>query len=257
MSDTMQMESLNLTELDVKLIEGAITMNSGQSKYQTEHFVANSQLTPYRMLKQCLLELEARHHSWVNVKNKTKRKKIEIKIAEREMNDTQDELTKELIACDIEEMLNDIRIWERKTIQAEEEINDYLDLAKKIAADDPTLIEKAFTYDHEEERKYWVTRMAKQAAMDMVAYGRIGSGNMDSIAMMPEEDQIMTLATTIQYNERLMGGLSSIGAAVGEGLLQNKEHLPKFDVPKITDEILADINDVQHSTQSKTQSESI
>jgi hypothetical protein len=258
-ADSKFVEELQLSELEQKIVLGALNQNSGQSEYQNKFFVTASQLTPYKMIKQCLLELESRHHSWYNVKNKLKRKRVEIKMATRDMNATQDPLHKELIAVDIEDMENDCRIWERKMKQAEEELAVFIKQVKDIAGDNEELLQKAFTYDHEEERQYWITRMAKQAAMDMVAYGRIGSGNMDSIAMMPEEDQVMTLATTLQYNERLMGGLQQISEAVNQGLLENKEHLPKFDIPKVTDKLLTGdlLKNVQHTAQPKIKSESV
>lgn len=258
--DSKVVKDLKLDEKELKIVVGALNMSSNQSEYQNKHFVTASQLTPYRMLKQCMLEIESRHHSWYNVKNKHKRKLVEIQMAKRELENTRDPLTKQLIEIDIEDMENDCRIWERKLMQAEDEMMGFIQQVKQIAGDDEEMLNKAFTYDEEEERQYWVTRMAKQAAMDMVSYGRIGSGNMDSIAMMPEEDQIMTLATTLQYNERLMNGLNQISQAVSQGLLENKDHLPKFDVPKVTDKLLATDflkQDVQHTTQSKVKSESI
>lgn len=260
-ADSKFISDLELDSFEQRVILGALNMNSNQSEYQNKHFVAASQLTPYRMLKQCLLELETRHHTWFNVKNKLKRKQIEIKMAKRDLQQFghQDNLRAELIQVDIEDMENDCRIWERKIAQAEDEIKGFIEQVKQISNDDEELLQKAFTYDNEEERKYWVTRMAKQAAMDMVAYGRIGSGNMDSIAMMPEEDQIMTLATTLQYNERLMGGLNQISEAVQQGLLENSENLPKYNVPKVTDKLLSSeiLKNVQHSAQSKVKPESV
>lgn len=258
--DSKVISDLKLDEKELSIVVGALNMSSNQSEYQNKHFVTASQLTPYRMLKQCMLEIEARHHSWYNVKNKHKRKLVEIKIAKRELDNTRDPLTKQLIEIDIEDMENDCRIWERKLLQAEDEMRGFINQVKQIAGDDEELLRKAFTYDDDEERQYWVTRMAKQAAMDMISYGRIGTGNMDSIAMMPEEDQILTLATTLQYNERLMNGLNQISQAVSQGLLENKEHLPKFDVPKVTDKLLATEflkQDVQHTSESKVKSESI
>jgi hypothetical protein len=258
--DSKVVSELKLDDKELKIVIGALNMSSNQSEYQNRHFVTASQLTPYRMLKQCMLEIESRHHSWYNVKNKLKRKQIEIKMAKRDLEQFghQDPLRAELIQVDIEDMENDCRIWERKLLQAEDEIRGFINQAKQIAGDDEELLNKAFTYDDEEERQYWVTRMAKQAAMDMIAYGRIGSGNMDSIAMMPEEDQVMTLATTLQYNERLMGGLNQISNAVQQGLLENKEHLPKFDIPKVTDKLLtSELLNVQHTPESKVKPESI
>jgi len=232
-------EFFQLDELEHEILDGALNLNSGQSQYQSEHFVADSQLTPYRKLKQCLLELETRHHSWHNINNSLKRKLVEIKIAKKQLQETTDELQKELISVDIEDMEHDVKVWNRKIKQASEEVKVFIDLVKKISGGDKEMLKKAYTYDHEEERKYWVTRMAKQAAMDMISYGRIGSGNMDSIAMMPEEDQIETLATTIQYNERLTQGLKEIAGAVHEGLLENKGAIPEYDVPNVTDKLLA------------------
>lgn len=258
--DSKVIKDLELDEKGKEIMLGALNMSSNQSEYQNKFFVTASQLTPYRMLKQCMLEIEARHHSWYNVKNKHKRKLIEIQMAKRDLEQIRDPLAKQLLEVDIEDMENDCRIWERKLLQAEDEMLGFINQVKQIAGDDEELLKKAFSYDEEEERQYWVTRMAKQAAMDMVSYGRIGSGNMDSIAMMPEEDQIMTLATTLQYNERLMNGLNQISQAVSQGLLENKDHLPKFDVPKVTDKLLATDflkQDVQHTTQSKVKPESI
>lgn len=257
-ADSKLIEDLSLNGFEQNVVLSALNMSSHQSEYQNKYFVAASQLTPYRMIKQCFLEIESRHHTWYNIKMKMKRKKIEIQMAKRDMDATRDPLHKEMIACDIEDMENDLRIWERKILQAEDELAGFIKQVNEISNGDVSLIEKASTYDAEEERKYWVSRMAKQAAMDLVSYGRIGSGNMDSIAMMPEEDQIMTLATTLQYNERLMSGMQQIGQAVSQGLLENKEHLPKFDVPKVTDKLLvSELLNVQHTPESKVKPESV
>jgi hypothetical protein len=263
-ADSEFVSGLELDAFEQKVVLGALNMSSHQSNYQNKWFVTSSQLTPYRMLKQCFLEIESRHHSWYNIKMKTKRKKIEVQIAQRELEATRDPLKRQLIECDLEDMQNDIRVWERKTKQAEEEIAGFIAQVKELAKtpdgkEDNVLLEKAMGYDEQEEKNYWISRMAKQAAMDMVSYGRIGSGNMDSIAMMPEEDQVMTLATTLQYNERLMSGMQQIANAVSQGLLENKDSLPKFDVPKVTDKLLASelLDEVQPTTESKVKSESV
>lgn len=257
--DSKVVSQLKLDDKEMKIVIGALNMSSNQSEYQNKFFVTASQLTPYRMLKQCMLEIESRHHSWYSIKNKHKRKLVEIAMAKRDLQTMEDPLVRQLVEIDIDDMENDCRIWERKLLQAEDEIRGFINQVKEIAGDNDELLDKAFKYDAEEERQYWITRMAKQAAMDMISYGRIGSGNMDSIAMMPEEDQILALATTLQYNERLMGGLNQISSAVNQGLLENKEHLPKFDVPKVTDKLLSTefLKDVQHTVQPKVKSESI
>ena len=71
-------------------------------------------------------------------------------------------------------------------------------------------VEEAAEYDEETERKYWIARMGKQAALDMYCTGRIGVGNLDSIAMMREEDQYATLNIATQYSGLLTAGIGKI-----------------------------------------------
>ena len=43
-------------------------------------------------------------------------------------------------------------------------------------------IEYYLDTNEEEDKKYWISRMAKQeAACDMISFGHVGTGNMDSI----------------------------------------------------------------------------
>ena len=52
--------------------------------------------------------------------------------------------------------------------------------------------------------------MGKQAAIDIYANGRIGIGNMDSIAMMREEDQIYAVSIAMQYSGMLNAGIAKV-----------------------------------------------
>ena len=52
--------------------------------------------------------------------------------------------------------------------------------------------------------------MGKQAAVDVYCTGKIGVGNLDSIAMMREEDQYATLNIAMQYSGLLSAGIGKI-----------------------------------------------
>ena len=52
--------------------------------------------------------------------------------------------------------------------------------------------------------------MGKQAAIDVYTTGKIGTGNLDSIAMMREDDQYATLNVAMQYSGLLSAGISKI-----------------------------------------------
>ena len=65
---------------------------------------------------------------------------------------------------------------------------------------------------------YWIARMGKQAAMDIISYGRIGSGNMTTIMDMPEEDQVETLGVAVQYSGMIGGGIDKLNKMIAPKL---------------------------------------
>jgi azurin len=68
--------------------------------------------------------------------------------------------------------------------------------------------------------------MGKQAAMDMMAYGRVGVGNMEAITQMPVEDQSRVLQITIDYAGKLSEAMMGIEENLKLGTMQGFD--PKF-----------------------------
>ena len=65
--------------------------------------------------------------------------------------------------------------------------------------------------NEEIESDYWEYRLAKQAAMDMIAYGRIGVGNMEAIMQLDADSQNKTIAMAYEVliqNESRMNKIS-------------------------------------------------
>lgn len=225
-------EEYNVSDLDWKLIEGALRMNSGMTEYQCEHFVADSQLTPYKKVRQSLMELETRYHAYVEIKHSLKKAQVQKKIVLRDYENAQDDLEKELIACDLSKIDYDVTIWKRKYRQSQKEMDTFLNIIKKYIDKEEEI--KYFTeFNDDEERAYWIARLGKQAAMDIVSYGRIGSGNMESITMMPEQDQAKSLQIAVRFSNMVGTGLDKINR-------QLQPELQKFQLgdevvpPKIT-----------------------
>ena len=111
--------------------------------------------------------------------------------------------------CDLEEWHLDIGRFQIALRQHDNEMEAFMKWVNKTYANFEELKE-ASVYDEEEERKYWIARMGKQAALDMYCTGRIGVGNLDSIAMMREEDQYATLNIATQYSGLLTAGIGKI-----------------------------------------------
>jgi hypothetical protein len=53
------------------------------------------------------------------------------------------------------------------------------------------------------EAEYWTNRLAKQAATDLLFYGRVGTGNMDAILSMAPQQQTETLSLAMSYGTQL------------------------------------------------------
>lgn len=179
------------------------------SDFQSQYFVLNSQITDYRRVRQALLEIETRIAAKKQMERNIKRTNIEKQLKQRDHDHERDHLARELISIDIEQLDYDLSVYEKKLRVCIEELERFCNLVKNIVPDFETL--KEFSkVNEEEEKKYWIARMAKQAACDMFATGRIGQGNLDSIAMMPVEDQQEAIKGALKYNGMLSKGIGTL-----------------------------------------------
>ena len=211
-------DTYNLDDFDQKIIESSIKMENGMSEFQCRHFVANSQITPWRSVRQCMMELETRYHAYVEIQTSLRKAEVLKKKLFRNYESSQDDLDKELIKIDMDKNDYDITIWKRKYKQSYNEMNIFLNLIKEHISTEEDL-DGLMKCDEQEEQRYWIARLGKQAAMDIVSYGRISTGNMDSIAMLTEVDQISTLQVAIKYSGLIGGGIDKI----------NKSLQPEFE----------------------------
>lgn len=184
---------------DDKIKSIAKSVSVGMSENQIFNYVIKSQVTGDRQIKQVLMEIENRYHNLEKMKLSKRKSIAEQKRAQKDLDNSSDDIDKELHQIDIENIQLDVEMWDRKISQLEYELNCFLDYLKSTVESEEDL-EKASQYSVEEERKYWIARLGKQAALDIVCSGRIGVGNLDSIAMMKEEDQMAILNVATQYS---------------------------------------------------------
>jgi len=247
-------EQYNLKDFDIELIKSAVHVNTSMSDYQCQHFVAKSQITPYKQVRQSLMELEVRYHAYQEIRNSLRKAEIHRKKMILQIESTPDELDRELIKIDLEKNDYDITIWKRKLVQSQFEINAFIAVIKKFVKNEDEL-QYYLQFNEEEERKYWIARMGKQAAIDIIAFGRVGSGNMDSIAMMDERDQLETLRLAIEYSGLVNAGMTKISHDIQDQVntyLQSDERRIAQVLDGIDNE-----PDLQLADKSKIKSESI
>ena len=183
------------------------------SEFQSKYFVVNSQVTDYRRVRQALLEIETRIAGKKQIERNMWRTSIELKLKEEEYANEPHPLKKELISIDIDQFNYDISVYKKKLSNIKEELDTFCEIVKTLVPDLTTL-ETFKEQNPELERDYWVARMAKQAAMDLMTIGRISQGNMDSIAMMPLGDQEDTIKTALTYSATLNKAIGSVDEKV-------------------------------------------
>lgn len=188
-------------------VEG--NMDYGMTHEQIKNFVVNSHVTDKRKLRQVLIEVERRNHDRKKTILDKKRKEVEIARLKDRLNVTEDPYERQLMEFDIEEFQLDLNKFCLSLHQYDNEMNAFMDWINKNWGSIEE-VEKAAEYTEEDERKYWIARMGKQAAIDVYTTGKIGTGNLDSIAMMREDDQYATLNVAMQYSGLLSAGISKI-----------------------------------------------
>ena len=105
------------------------------------------------------------------------------------------------------------------------ELRYFLDWIKE-QCDDEQEVASYMVLDKEEEHKYWVARMAKQSAVDLIGYGTINVGNIDSILMMPEGDQTKTIDLALKYAGGIKSGMERMRLKAEEEISFLEEGMP-------------------------------
>ena len=184
-------------------------MDYGMTHEQIKNFVVNSHVTDKRKLRQVLVEVERRNHDRKKCVLDRKRKETEIERLQARLETVDDPYERRLMELDIEEFELDRNKYNVTLHQYDNELAAFMDWINKHW-ESIEEVEKAAEYTEEDERKYWIARMGKQAAIDVYTTGKIGTGNLDSIAMMREDDQFATLNVAMQYSGLLSAGIAKI-----------------------------------------------
>lgn len=223
----------NLSDEDKKLLEIAEGLSFSLPKYKAENFVGGAQITPYAKLRQWLMELRTREDAAEHMEYLKRKKEIEIELEQEKLEFVTEPLRRELVELAIKDMHIDLRKYTRNLKDAYRERQIFIDLIKDFLQSDDgkmpdgrSLMEIFDNHLLEEkyERDYWSVRMAKQAMLDMISYGRVGTGNLDSILMMSPEQQkeVMALASsytvTIDRNINTLMGM----AAANQNLIEDQ-----------------------------------
>lgn len=175
-----------MTELNKEIKNLIDIHHTSMTQYQIDHFVVGEKMTPYRILRQILMELETRY---VNLELTKKDQKIEI-IKIKQLKSTLDTLEgfdKEIQELEIEKKELELNSISKTIFNTEYEINVLENQYKKLKEQYPDM--KSVLTDPDGEEEYWINKFIKEAQVDIMTTGRVGKGVLDAIMSLPNEHQ--------------------------------------------------------------------
>lgn len=214
-------ETLPALQSHKDLINRSIVADWSTPEFKIKHFIANSHIHPLHKIRQYMIELNARQEAIENFNDEMLKLEAEIEL-EKEMREfAQFEGQKKLHDIEIRKKTRSLGISKEKLRGLLHEREKFLKGIEEFNAGpqarDPETgklyIDIINDVEHAEriEAKYWEYRLAKQAATDMVAYGRIGVGNMEAIWQLDPDAQNKCIAMAYELlitNEARMNMLS-------------------------------------------------
>jgi hypothetical protein len=82
------------------------------------------------------------------------------------------------------------------------------------------------------EEEHWIQRLGKQAALDLLSSGKIGTGNMDAISMMNTDHAVAALDVAVDWATRVNSAMEQIQSAKIKELANKQFSIELIDNPK-------------------------
>lgn len=225
------MNEIVLTEKQNEIIRKSQKNDWSIPEYKLKNFVARSHIHPMQQLRQLMLELNSKTEmieAWefdreqfeLEIELEMEKKELTPYVSQQKLHDLEAKRIKTKLLT-VKEKLRTIYRERDKVLRLIEEIDNspqgytadgrrYLDIMS-----DPEQSEEI-------ESDYWEYRLAKQGALDMIAYGRIGVGNMEAIMQLDADAQNRTLAMAYEVLIQNESRMNKISDAVVETLNQGK-----------------------------------
>jgi len=200
----------NLTEEDKNLIKKCLPKEWTNPKFKIKYFIGEQQVTPFGKLRQWLLEIKIKEGTLAQQEFEVRKGNVKIKKIQRTIDNTTDPIDKEELQIELEQAKIDNMLFEDRLKDGYLErqhlidcVNEFLDSEDGKLEDGRSLMDIIDTEEEELfEAHYWTLRLAKQAAMDISSFGRVGTGNMEAICnlTLEHQEQVLGIAHEIALN---------------------------------------------------------
>lgn len=169
--------------------------HTSMSQYQIDNFVVGEKMTPYRILKQILLELETRYKNQKLFETDCKIELLEIQQLKNKLSVIDDKIEKEILELKIQRRELELVALEKNKSNIDYEIevleNQYNILKEK----NENMLD--VLNDESGEEEYWINKFIKEAQVDIMTTGRVGKGVLDAIMSLPTEIQNLIIQNAV------------------------------------------------------------
>ena len=205
-----------------ELLQFAMEADHGSPAFKIRHFVGDAQITKYAKYRQFVLELRAREEALETIFVSVETEKA--KIARLEfLHEKASSPEKEILYWELTAAQMQMERINRRMSLAYEERQRYIDAIEEMYdngeayLEDGTDLKETFTnpkLQEEMERRHWIYRLGKQAALDLITYGHIGTGNLEAISMVGQEDAVEALKLALTYCHGVKTALGTLEQSV-------------------------------------------
>jgi hypothetical protein len=199
-------------------------VEKGMSDFQIKNFVVNAQLTPLKQLQQAAMEAHLRSENMRKSAIELKKIGLKIRKLEKAKAEAEDDIDQEMIDLELDVLNEKINAVNKEQTRIARELKSFQEVIDFF--NDNYDIEKMIEMKDTLDIDYWVKRLSKQAAMDIIATGRIGTGNLSAMLDMPEDIFTICVKETYALTNRLAKVIPMPGLAAPSG---SDDALLKFD----------------------------
>ncbi len=257
-SDEAKTNVKYLDENQKNLVQRALNLHFLNPKFKMKHFVTNGQLTPYSTIRQLLLELKSMEEATENFEYMLKKMELEKEGLLLKLELEKDPIQRNMLQLELLRNEKEYKQNRRRLAQNYIEREQYVQLIEEFKAgpdaktpDGKDWITEVFGNMEEEnkwEEHYWIVRLAKQAALDLTAYGRIGSGNMEAITQLGPKLQEECLALTHEVSLQLEALNNGLRQEVHDKLIESDAHYRSLMLGKRPE----DLNKIEFNIENLT-----
>lgn len=166
---------------------------NGMTKFQMQNFVVNDSITPYRKLRQAVMEARTRLEVLAMAEFDKQEHEIKLEKARTELNELSgfDRRLKEVEVKRMEYMKNRTETtYQQQNFEVEFFLNAIENIVQELGG-----IEKAIellsdeTTNYAADQEYWIERLGRSVFSDFVNFGTITKGVVESVSCLTDDQQ--------------------------------------------------------------------